>query len=380
MANAQTLNGTDTIQGLFSREDNNNQRRIDMFRFAGTLFGVRGLESRQDFLYVGNDGKLHDARQELDTYKAMERMTALAKEGLISKSFIDMSEESTATMLENDLGFMHYDYNQTQTVYNATKLQEGEKYMAVMVPVARWNDGTGEQFFRFTESWRSVKTDGWAISVKGVDGNQDKLYAALKLIDYAYSAEGQILMSYGPDAFIKTGETFLFNGKEMPVIADATYEELWEKASGNYTNYARQFLGSTLSFLKSQAFEYQCTHEVGKEGAGYISTAIGLGTIKHPELALTENPWYTSVPTVLPNTKVENDMINSYTDLKTKYSPNKGDANILCDQIVGGYTQEGMNNASEAIATATTTWGGAQYLQLKQLAWDRLVAYYDSLN
>ena len=380
VANAQTLNGTDTVQGLFSREDNNNQRRVDMFRFAGTLFGVRGLESRQDYLYVGADGKMHDARQEEATYIAMERMNALAKEGLISKSFIDMSEESTATMLENDLGFMHYDYNQTQTVYNATKLQEGEKYMAVMVPVARWDDGTGEQFMRFTESWRSVKTDGWAISVKGVEGNQDKLYACLKLIDYAYSTEGQILMSYGPDAFIKQGETFMFNGKEMPVIDDATYDELWEKASGNYTNYARQYLGSTLSFLKSQAFEYQCTHEVGKEGAGYISTAIGLGTIKHPELAITENPWYTSVPTVLPNTKVENDMINTYTDLRTKYSPNKGDANILCDQIAGGYTQEGMNNASEAVATASTAWGGAQYLQLKQVAWDRLVEYYDSLN
>jgi len=307
-------------------------------------------------------------------------MNAMAQEGLISKSFIDMSEESTATMLENDLGFMHYDYNQTQTVYNATKLQEGEKYMAAMVPVARWDDGTGEQFMRFTESWRSVKTDGWAISVKGVEGNQDKLYACLKLIDYAYSPEGQILMSYGPDAFIKTGETFLFNGNEMPVIADATYAELWDKASGNYTNYARQFLGSTLSFLKSQAFEYQCTHEVGKEGAGYISAAIGLGTIKHPELALAENPWYTSVPTVLPNTKVENDMINTYTDLRTKFSPNKGDANILCDQIAKGYTEEGMSSSAEAVTTVSTTWGGAQYLQLKQLAWDRLVEYYDTLN
>ena len=380
VANAQTLNGTDTIQGLFSREDNNNQRRVDMFRFAGTLFGVRGLESRQDYLYVGADGKLHDARQEEATFVAMERMNAMAQEGLISKSFIDMSEESTATMLENDLGFMHYDYNQTQTVYNATKLQEGEKYMAAMVPVARWDDGTGEQFMRFTESWRSVKTDGWAISVKGVEGNQDKLYACLKLIDYAYSPEGQILMSYGPDAFIKTGETFLFNGNEMPVIADATYAELWEKASGNYTNYARMYLGSTLSFLKSQAFEYQCTHEVGKEGAGYISTAIGLGTIKHPELALASNPWYTSVPTVLPNTKVENDMINTYTDLRTKFSPNKGDANILCAQICAGYTEEGMSNAAEAVATVSGAWGGAQYLQLKQLAWERLVEYYETLN
>jgi putative aldouronate transport system substrate-binding protein len=377
---AVRLNGTDTIQGLFSREDNNNQRRVDMFRFAGTLFGVRGLESRQDYLYVGNDGKLHDARQELDTYKAMERLTALAKEGLISKSFIDMSEESTATMLENDLGFMHYDYNQTQTVYNATKLQEGEKYMAVMIPVARWDDGTGEQFIRFTESWRSVKTDGWAISKAGVAGNEDKLNAALKLIDYAFSEEGQILMSYGPDAFIKAGETFMFNGKEMPVIADATYAELWEKASGNYTNYARQFLGSTLSFAKSQAFEFQCTHEVGKEGAGYISTAIALGTIKHPELALAETPWYTSMPTTLPSTTVENDMINSYTDLKTKFSTTKGEENMLLYLIVGGYTEQGMGNAEETAGTIASTWGGMQYLALKQQAYDRLVAYYQSLG
>ncbi len=379
VANAQTLNGTDSIQGLFSREDNNNQRRTDMYRFVGTLFGVRGLESRQDYLFVGADGKLHDARTEVETYEAIERMNAMAKEGLISKSFLDMSEESTKTMLENDLGFMHYDYNQTQTIYNETLLADGEKYMAVMIPVARWNDGE-EKYMRFTESWRSVKLDGWGISVEGTKNNPDKLNAALKLIDYAFSEEGQILMSYGPDAFIKTGETFNFNGKEMPVIADATYAELWEKASGNYTNYARQYLGSTLSFAKSQAFEYQCTHEVGKEGAGYISTAIALGTIKHPELALTENPWYTSVPTVVPNTTVENDKINSYTDLKTKFSNAKGDANILCDMIAKGYTEEGMGSAAEAAETVKSAWGGAQYLQLKQMAYDRVVAYFNSLN
>ena len=64
VANAYTLNGTDSVQGLFSREDANNQRRVDLFRFAGTLFGVRGLESRQDYLYFEADGTLHDARKE----------------------------------------------------------------------------------------------------------------------------------------------------------------------------------------------------------------------------------------------------------------------------------------------------------------------------
>ena len=382
VANPQTLNGTDSVQGLFSREDDNNQRRVDMFRFAGVLFGVRGMESRQDFLYIDVDGMLHDARQEEASYVAMDRMNQMAQEGLISKSFMDTSKESTKTMLENDLGFMHYDYNQTQTVYNETVLQDGEKYMAVMVPVAQWSDGTeGGNFMRFTESWRSVKTDGWGISVAGVEGNPAKLEKALALIDYAYSEQGQILMSYGPDAFIKKNEdgsyvTFNFNGKEMPVISDATFAELWEKASGNYTNYARQFLGSTLSFAKSQAFEYQCTHEVGKEGAGKISVAIGLGTIKHPELAITENPWYTSVPTVLPNTKEENDMINEFSELTTKFNAAKGGQNLFVDQVVNGFAVEGMDDAETSAAYVADTMGGEMYLLYKEMAWMRLQEYY----
>ncbi len=386
VANPQTLNGTDSVQGLFSREDDNNQRRVDMTRFAGVLFGVRGMESRQDYLYIGTDGKLHDARQEEAAYNAMDRMHQMAQEGLISKAFVDSSAEKTQTYLENDLGFMHYDYNQTQTVYNQTALQDGEKYMAVMVPVAQWFDGTeGGVFMRFTESWRSVKTDGWGISVAGVEGNPDKLNAALKLIDFAYSEQGQILMSYGPDAFIKTNAdgsyvTFNFNGKEMPVIADATFEELWAKASGNYTNYARQYLGSTLSFAKSQAFEYQCTHAVGKEGAGKLSVAIALGTIKHPELAITENPWYTSVPTVLPNTKVENSKINEFAELPTKFNGGKGKQNLFVDQIVAGYAVEGMSDAAESVSYVTGTMGGKQYLMLKEQAWKRLQDYYAELS
>ena len=347
VANPQTLNGTDKVDGLFSREDNNNQRRVDMFRFAGTLFGVRGLESRQDYLYIGIDGKLHDARQEQDTYFALAKMNAMVEEGLISSSYVNTESNKTETMLKNDAGFMHYDYNQTQTVYNQTALQEGEKYMAVMIPVARWYDGSNADgvYMRFTESWRSVKTDGWAISLAGVGDDANKLNAALKLIDFAYSPEGQILMSYGPDAFIKKDAsgnyvTFNFNGKQMPVIADATYEELWDKAGGNYTNYARQYLGSTLSFVKSQAFEYQCTHVVGKEGAGKISTAIGLGLIKHPALAIDEaNPWYSIVPTSLPTTQAENDAIALLTNLSSsgKYSQSKGNYNLFVDIIANGF-------------------------------------------
>ena len=391
VANPKTLNGTDSVSGIFSREDDNNQRRIDMFRFVGTLFGVRGLESRQDYLYVGTDGLLHDARQEAATYEALERMNALVQEGLIATSFVNSQKVGTETMLKDDLGFMHYDYNQTQTIYNQTAMQEGEKYMAVLVPVARWFDGTNANgvYMRFTESWRSVKTDGWAISAAGVAGNTDKLHAALALIDYAYSEKGQILMSYGPDEFIETKAdgsyvTFDFNGKQMPVISEESFDFLWNdtKKKGNYTDYARQYLGSTLSFVKSQAFEYQCTHVVGKEGAGNISNAIKYGIIKHPELAITENPWYSLVPTTLPNTKAENNKISEFTELSAngKFSQSKGKTNLFVDIIVGGYKGEGTDSREATLNTVIKTWKAETYLTLKQDAYDRLIEYYESLN
>ncbi len=388
VANAYTLNGKDSVQGLFSREDNNLQRQVDLFRFAGHLFGVRGLESRQDYLYVDADGKLKDARQEVATYEAMDRMHAMALEGLISESFVKAQGENSGTMLENNLGFMSYDYNQTQTILNETKLKNipGAKYMAVMVPVARWYDGTNANgvYMRFTESWRSVKTDAWAISKDGIAGDTNKLNAALALFDYAFSPEGQILLSYGPDVFIKhkadgSYETFLFNGQEMPVIADETYELLWKLANGNYTNFARYYLGSTLSFAKSQAFEYQCTIDVGKEGAGHISTAIGLGTVKHPELAIAKNKWYTSVPTVLPGSTVEADAINSYTELIQQYQNAKGKFSVLVDQIQNGYTTVGVKDAASAAEKAKVEWSGAQYLQIRERQWERLVKFFESL-
>lgn len=377
------------ISGLYSRETGNNQRQVDLFRFAGTLFGVRGLESRQDYLYVGTDGMLHDARQDEATYVAMERMNAMYKEGLIIMTGTGKSD----TYLEKDAGLMSYDYSQTQTVMNETKLNKqgetGEKYCAAMVPVAKWNDGE-EKYMRFTESWRSVKTDGWAISAAGVANDTNKLNAALALIDYAYSEEGQILMSYGPDAFIKTNAdgsyvTFNFNGKQMPVISDATYAELWSKGSGSYTNYARWYLGSTLSFVKSQAFEYQCTHEVGKEGAAKLSAAIGLGTIKHPELAITGNKWYTSVPTVLPHTNNENTTINGYTQLsgKGKFSQEKSQYNMLLDIVANGYnmsTTPEVTSRATALSVTSTGWNAANYLKIKNDAWTRLQAYYNSIN
>ncbi len=379
VANPQALNGTNSVQGLFTREDGNNQRRCDLVHFAGVLFGARGMESRQDYLYLDVRGKLHDARQETDTYLALERMHDMAREGLISESFLSGEDMTSARMLENDMGFMQYDYNQTQTVFNRTKLQAelGERYMAVLPPIACWQDGTlGSKYVRFTESWRSVKSMGWGISREGVADDPDKLCAALKLIDYAYSDAGVILMSYGPDAFIKTNAdgsyvTFSFNGTEMPEIAEAAYDELWEKAGGSYTDYARRYLGSTLAFVKSQAFEYQCLSETGREGAEHISDAIACGVIRHTMSKIMSNRWYSSVPTVFPITRREADLLSIHEELGELFSPNKGGENLLVDVIVNG-----CDDPEAFAARVRDEMGGSVYLEVKQNALDRLFACY----
>ena len=382
ISNPQTLNGTDSVQGIFTREDGNNQRRCDMFRFAGQLFGVRGLESRQGYLYLDPSGKLRDARQEPDTYRALGRMHDMAREGLISASFMSGDAMTSAEMLERDLGFMHYDFNQTQTVYNRTKLQadQGERYMAVITPVARWQDGTqAEKYMRFTESWRSVKATGWGISDAGIADDPDKLCAALSLIDYAYSDAGVILMSYGPDAFIKTKAdgsyaVFSFNGEEMPEIADAAYAELWEKSGGNYTDYARRFLGSTLGFVKSQAFEYQCLDETGKDGIDHVSNAIALGVIRHPELEFTQNVWYASMPTVFPITSRETDLISIHEELEELFSASPGGRNLFVEAIVNGIP--GAGTAEHFAARVREEMGCRAYLDIMQNAWERLLTGY----
>ncbi len=95
---------------------------------------------------------------------------------------------------------------------------------------------------------------------------------------------------------------------------------------------------------------------------------------------MAENPWYTSIPTVLPNTKDENDMIGGYTDLSEKFSSSKGKSNIFVSLIAGNCTESGFDSAADAAATVASAMSGAQYLELKQDAFDRLLAYYETLN
>ena len=72
-------------------------------------------------------------------------------------------------------------------------------------------------------------------------------------------------------------------------------------------------------------------------------------------------------------------MVNQYSELKTKFSSAKDGENVLVDVIATGYSDD-LVDAEEAAITVSDTWGGFQYLNIKQDAWDRLLEYYATIG
>lgn len=189
------------------------QRENDLMALAGELYGVRGMESRLEYTYINNKGVLADARKNVESYKAAEKLHALAEEGLLFNQVAASS--STIDKLYNgkNTTFMLHDYAQTQTTDgfkatdgwtgNSRNDQQKFDFAPILTPVSRWNDGQAK-VMRFTESWRSVKNTGVCIPKASIGEDANKLSAVLAFIDYLYSNDGQIVGSYGNQASGKT--------------------------------------------------------------------------------------------------------------------------------------------------------------------------------
>ncbi len=285
-------------------------------------------------------------------------MNALTKEGLyaplISNITITGNEASHSGSQNKGVQTLSlHDYVQTQTANQGFRAENtvGDEYnfAPVLTPVSNWDtddDGTKDKVMRFTESWRSVKTTGFAVSYKGVSGDPKKLSAALAFVDYMFSNDGQILMTYGPQSqngedaatpeaakadnggfWYATEKTDVSLATVADKVADATnYAPAQYKMKDNYkakyfvynekvyegtpygdrqiptvtpssmgmfhssdlgknsfTNYARYVIGTTLPIgNKDQGFEYECTAKCGLAGADIVAIALNNGTVEHP--------------------------------------------------------------------------------------------------
>lgn len=207
VTNPELLGGTadnlNNIYGLAARQGT-TQRRYDLTAFAGELYGIRGMESRYEYMYIGADGQIHDPRLDANSYELIANLSKLSAEGLI------YTGETKVDGVDSDVTkgprfLMMHDYSNTQSKSNWTNKS---KRAPISTPVSMWDtddDGSHETIMRFTESWRSVKNTGFCLTKAGAQSSRDKLSACLALIDYMFSNDGQLLMTYGPQSSTKAG-------------------------------------------------------------------------------------------------------------------------------------------------------------------------------
>ena len=369
---ALTGDATKTIVPFLPREIT-DQRISDFWRFL-QFFGVRGGESRNGWFYVKDDGTLGDMRAEEGTMKALDAMHKMYEEGLILQDFDKTNKTGSETGAANDLfgypektmqGFAMYDYVQTQTIRDDSVA--GLKLIPVMPGVWDWKE-TGK-YMHYTESWRSVKPNGWFIT-RATAGDQDVLYRCLKIFDYQYSAEGNRLMSYGPDAYIAkkadgTLDTITYMGKQVPKLSDDTLKQLKDLEKGNYTNYYRRYVGGTfpIGYIKEQGMEYQTTSATAQPHLMGIENAINLGVLEHPNHN-TDNTkgMYDIVPAALAYSTTEQNTVKTMTAMSSVFSvESKKRDNIFNSVVIKGWDSPDLT--AFKVSSGTYDLGRANYLK-----------------
>lgn len=275
----QSLLGTQTaVNDIYaiSGRQGTTQRSNDLLSLVGELYGERGLTFRYEYAYVDSDNSVKDARLNESTYDALDRMSALVEEGLVNSGQSTGNGTISYYTSGEIEALMIYDYVQTQTAYGGfaamgvstrsdrNNVPADYNFAPIVTPVSKYNDGTksdsdycyldGRKVMRFTESWRSVKNTGFAVPYAAVENDPNKLAAVLAFIDYLFSNDGQILMTYGPqsttndcnetsDRVYTSADNGFWYSKEA---TDVKLETVAEKVAGSdqYTvkpQYAAQY-------------------------------------------------------------------------------------------------------------------------------------------
>ena len=383
----------------FVHREYKNTRVADMYRWAGQMWGVRGVESRLGYLYIDAQGNVKDARGDEAVADMLENLNKLYKEGLLLQNFHEAAnygvtggKYAEAIMVggnEKYVGFMEYDYSQTQGAWNdkaGSLAIEGYDFRPILGAVANWNDGDASTgYYHFTESWRSVKNQGWCINASlAAEGNEAKLARALTLVDFFYSVEGQMLNSYGPESEGYTSGTIVYRGKQVPKFTDAAIAQLQDKNIGNnnYTNWLREYVGASLpvGYIKEQGMEYQCTSENAKNGLAIVLKAIDEGTYKHLMVTDTENPFFTIVPSAFALSSgqaTEKDALEDSSKLGNIHTNDKG-YSMWDDYVLYGFggtnNGEPVESRAQYLELVNSTWQLAKLVKIYQDAYDIMTA------
>ena len=283
-----------------------------------SLFGIQGMDSEKEGLFFDANGKLNDAYALESTYEALEFVSAMYDEGLILNDFFNSASTLGSTGYLNKYfgkmtddggyGFMLYDYSaSTGAVNTIDSVGIGTKdekrvgsfkntsvtgVMPVLPPVTWWatektwdhaqslSDHTGMTLIRRSTSNRTLKGNSWCIPT-----SSDNKEIAAKLMDYMFSAEGQIVNDFGPKSTaywksINEADFISYGGDKTPVFSD-NLKTMISESGTDFWSFMRGYVGSThgIGYIRTASINYQATNANAQIGTKNIETAIANGVV-----------------------------------------------------------------------------------------------------
>ncbi len=266
-ANASYLTDgqTDTVWPLFTRQ---SSYREDLIRFA-TYWGGQQVYSSDTYSatwYLDEDGNLQYSYDDEGIWNALVYLSQMDAEGLIYSDVYDTTNKTNhrTTLWGTDdsdspsYGFMTFDW-----IASSTADSLNEDTVVVLPPVAEIN-GVWQYYI---ENARTIKSDGWAISVAGCS-TEEELVRSLTLLDYFFSDEGSTVQNYGLPMDYTLDSYEGPDGILYPEFSDWVLEKTNEVANGDLSTFLRDWMGSLLpiGYQKNIGFEYQYTSDRGFEG------------------------------------------------------------------------------------------------------------------
>ncbi len=269
--------------------------REDVLRLINYFGGqrVHGSDSYAARFYLDENGELQFSYAEDAFLEGVDRLADMYAEGLIHSEFADLSTTDNFRdfmyTLDNEpgqrqFGFMTLDWIASTTASNPD-------VVAMLPPLT--TVGSSDEFIHYSENTRVIKPDGWGVSTTS---SPEEISAALTLLDYFFSEEGNVVQNYGPPYGLEEGEVYVAaDGIEYPKFNQWLIDGSCELKNCDMSGYLRDFIGSQIpiGYQKEIGFELQTTTDRGPEswelwiGEDVVMSSYG-----------AENPIFRLVPPV----------------------------------------------------------------------------------
>ena len=304
--------------------------------FIAGAFGAYGNINSSYYVDKNNKIQLAQAQPEWKAY--MQQMSKWWKEGLIDQDILTAEDSNVQTKaLNGKTGFAYTSMGQVSNwEKDAKDAKNGAEWAGIEYPTG--DDGTLSAVF-------GGYGIGNGMTVITTACTDDKLEAAMRVLDYAYSKEGQLYWNFG-----KEGNSWEYNDKK-----EVEYLPLVTEDKDGLNNAIDKYGGATW-----QGPCIQLTRLLHLKNTETAIKANDTWFYKHQDVT---SKW--TVPSSVTYTTEESDKMDEYNSAIDTY---------VSEQATKFLTGEGSLDSFDNFVSQLNSMGLPEVLKIRQAAYDRYLA------